>query len=279
MNANERKSKVCVYGGHGLQRGPEGLMRGRVAKIHTLLSALLPVVMFAGLSGFAAAGSLPDGPYISTSAEAVREVDPDFAVISLTFRTIESSAEAARAEADQAQQRLIEVLEPFRGALDDRRVESIEFGEEWDYDQTRRQRVRVGFFGQFSVNIKVTGFEQLPGLFYSLAGLEWNSLRRPRFEVEDRQSAEDAVRQLALERAIQRAGQLASASGARLGSIWGIIHEPMHERAGQFESEPLGQIRIATGFGEDQFALPMAPRPVRFEARAGVVYRLETTAD
>ncbi|MEX2497501.1 MAG: hypothetical protein WD397_01340 [Wenzhouxiangellaceae bacterium] len=57
------------------------------------------------------------------------------------------------------------------------------------------------------------------------------------------------------------------------------IYEPMHDLAGRSPGVIGGnEIRppaIRMSMAEAEFALPVEPRPVRFEATVGVVYSLE----
>jgi len=240
----------------------------------------IAILMALGLaSGPAPAASLPDGPYVSTSASAIEEVDPDYASFDLQFRVVAPSPDEARAATDRAQRQLIELLEPYQDALRDHRLESMQFGEEYDFDRVQQKRVKVGHFGAFSFRLEVDDFETLPKLHFQLAGLEWNSLGNPIFRVADEESVKDIARQRALENAGKRAAALAQASGARLGSIWGIIYEPMHDLAGRSPGvvggDRMSPPAIRMSMADSEFALPVDPRPVRFEATVGVVYRLQ----
>lgn len=231
---------------------------------------------------FTQAGSLPDGPYVSTSASATEEVDPDYAVIDLQFRVVESSSDEARAATNRAQQRLVELLGPFEDALRDTRQESLQFGREYEYDQQQRKRVEAGFFGQFSFRIEVSDFDRLSKLHYALAAGEWNRLGEPGFEVADTDAAHEAARRKALARATDQARALAEAQGSRLGDPWGIIFEPMHELAGRspgVAGSRMQRSSLGVGSADAEFAIPTTPRPVEFEARVGVVYRLEPGAE
>lgn len=248
-------------------------------KNRTLVVLLLSVL----LPGIAAAGNLPDGPYVSTSASAIKEVDPDYAVIDLQFRVVKASPDAARAATNQAQQRLVGLLQDYADALRDHRLESMQFGEEYEFDRNQQKRVRTGFFGTFSFRLEVDDFETLGKLHYQLAGLEWNSLGNPSFKVAGDEAVQDLARQRALEKAGKQARALAEAQGARLGKVWGIIYEPMHDLAGRSpgvigggEARPPA---IRMSMAESEFGLPVEPRPVRYEATVGVVYALETGAD
>lgn len=247
-------------------------------KIRTLM-----ILLLGALPGFAAAGNLPDGPYVSTSASAIEEVDPDYAVIDLQYRVVEDSPDAARAATNKAQQRLVGLLEDHADALRDHRLESMQFGEEYEFDRNQQKRVRTGFFGTFSFRLEVDDFERLGQLHYQLAGLEWNSLGNPAFKVADDEAVQNLARQRALAKAGERARTLAEAQGARLGKVWGIIYEPMHDLAGRSPGVIGGaearSPAIRMSMAESEFELPVEPRPVRYEATVGVVYELETDSE
>jgi len=246
------------------------------------ISAFL-ILACAMAPAIAAGGSLPDGPYVSTSASAIEEVDPDYAVIDLQFRVVEDSPDSARAATNKAQQRLVGLLEDYADALRDHRLESMQFGEEYEFDRNQQKRVRTGFFGTFSFRLEVDDFERLGKLHYQLAGLEWNSLGNPSFQVADDEAVQNLARQRALEKAGERARALAEAQGAKLGKVWGIIYEPMHDLAGRSPGVIGGaEMRppaIRMSMAESEFELPVEPRPVRYEATVGVVYTLETDTE
>jgi hypothetical protein len=243
----------------------------RAAMIRTLIGLIL---LFA--TAVATAASLPDGPYVSTSASAVEEVPPDFAVLEMQFRTVRPAPDEVREAADAAQRRLLDVLEAFENAIRDRSVESMSFGEQFEFDRQTGERVKTGHYGQFSVRLEVDDFETLPELHYRLAGLQWQSLGNPQFRVDDRDAVENRLRRQALARARERARVLAEAGGMSLGPAWGIIHEPMHDLAGRLPGDtagpPVQMARMAEADG--RFALAIEPRPVRFELTVGAVFRL-----
>lgn len=233
------------------------------------------VLLLAGSA--VAAGPLPDAPYLSTSAVASEEVEPDHARLQLNYRVVRDTAEAARDETARAQRELLAVLEEYAEAIRSRRVESLTFGEATEYDPRQQRQVPVGYFGRFGVLLEIDDFDALPALHYALAGLEWESLGNPEFGVDEPERYAERVRARALAAARDRAGSMAEAAGASLGPVWGIIHEPMHDRAGRFVEDggPMAMARSMADAPEAAFAMPLEPRPVRFEARVGVVYRLE----
>lgn len=246
-------------------------------KNRTLLILLLGI-----LPGFAAAGNLPDGPYVSTSASTLHEVDPDYAVVKLEFRTVQASGEAARERTDGAQKDLLSLLSGYEDALRDTRLEALNFGREYEYNRQRQKRVEVGFFGRFSFWIEVSDFGRLSELHYELAAMDWNSLGEPEFKMAGTDAARDAARAKALARATAQARALAEAGGSALGDVWGIIFEPMRELADRspgVSATQMQRVSLSAGFRETEFAIPVASRPVEFEARVGVVYTLQADLD
>jgi hypothetical protein len=234
-----------------------------------LLLSLLTAVVFAD--------SLPDGPYVSTSASASDEVAPDFAVLEMRFRAVRPTPNEVRTAADAAQRDLLDVLAEFEDAVRDRSLESMTFGQEYEFDRRMGERVKAGHYGHFSVRLEVDDFELLPELHYRLAGLQWQSLGNPQFRVDDPEAVEDRLRRRALESARERARVLAEAGGMALGPAWGIIHEPMHHLAGHSSSGIAGAPSPMTraAVADEGFALAVEPRPVRFEVTVGAVFRLE----
>lgn len=238
----------------------------------TLLS-----VLFAVTPWLAGAGSLPDGPYVSTSASAIHDAEPDYAVIAVEYRTVAESAEIARAETHSAQEELLAALAEYPDSLRDTNLEALRFGREYEYDRQQQKRVEAGFFGQFSFLVEVSDFDRLSKLHYQLAAMDWNRLGEPEFKVADTDAAANAARQKALARATAQARALAEAGGSALGEAWGIIFEPMHELAGRspgVTATEMRRVSVGVATAEAEFAIPMMPRPVEFEARVGVVYRL-----
>lgn len=241
-------------------------------------------IFLIGLAGCLAASAsvardsaLPDGPYISTSAEAEVMMPPDFAVMDLGVRIVEDSPEAVRQRIDAIQQRILTLLAAFEDAIHEQRIVSLSFGENREYDRERQQQVHAGYFGQFSYEVRVADFDRLNALHYQLAELELESLQGPRFDLtpENRQLLERQARQQAVRAATLRAEDLAGAQGAALGPIWGIIHQPMHELAGSAGQSNEGSYPSLAMLSRDaEFAMAFAPQPIRLQTRVGVVYPL-----
>lgn len=225
--------------------------------------------------------ALPDGPYISTSAEAEEALPPDFATMDLSVRLIDASPEAVRQRIDAAQERILTVLAAFKDAIREQRIIRLSFGENWEYDRERQQQVLAGYHGSFDFEVQVADFDRLNALQHRLAALEFQSLQGPRFDLtpESRALLERRAREQAVRAATQRAEQLAATQGAELGSIWGIIHQPMHELAGTVPGGASAASEVAyasldASRRDGEFAMAFEPQPIRFRSSAGVVYRL-----
>ena len=247
-----------------------------------VLSILLLALVCASAPLAARDISLPDGPYISTSADAEAERAPDFAVLNLSGRYVEATPDAARSRIDELLERVLDVLADFDAAVESQRLEAIAFGEHREYDRERGRSVRAGHFGSFGLEVRVSDFEQLNALQYRLAEFELESMRGPRFELTEanRAELEERARIASVREATRRAGELAAAQGATLGPIWGILHEPMHRIAGGDPGSAIGGpsniigMRMDLAQPDETFALGFDPQPIRVQARSGVVYEL-----
>ncbi len=225
--------------------------------------------------------SLPDGPYISTSADAEVERPPDFAVVKLSGRHVEATPDAARARIDKLLERVLDVLAEFDAAVDSQRLEAMSFGEHRTYGREQEGRVPAGYYGSFGLEVRVADFDQLNALQYRLAEFEFSSMRGPTFGLTEthRAELEEQARVASIREATRRAGELAAAQGATLGPIWGVLHEPMHRIAGADPGLPLGSTVVMhqsarADPSSETFDMGLEPRPIRVRARAGVVYEL-----
>lgn len=225
--------------------------------------------------------SLPDGPYVSTSADAEVERAPDFAVLNLSGRYVEATPDAARTRIDELLERVLDVLAEFEPAVDGQRLETIAFGEHREYDRELQRSVPAGYFGSFDLEVRITDFDQLDALQYRLAEFEFSSLRGPGFRLTEAHLAEleEQARVASIREATRRARELAAAQGATLGPIWGILHEPMHRIAGEDpgrpSESPVAMSRRARAEpANETFAMGFDPEPIRVRARSGVVHEL-----
>ncbi len=231
------------------------------------------------------ADGLPQGPYVSTSADAVVAVPPDFAMILISGSVAAATSADARASILDLQRRIRSLLEDFEGdvAPVELDVAESDFVQKWNRSLDRYER--LGFKEAFEAHLRVDGLDRVDELFHELSLIDDLQVMSPEFGVDDPASARAEARRRALEKARTTAEQLAHSQGARLGAIWGVVHRSRHDRADPVrwadsvgaprragDPADLGQVEV-TGSNFDP-VLPFAVRAVEFSAEVGVVYEL-----
>ncbi|MDX1625536.1 MAG: SIMPL domain-containing protein [Wenzhouxiangellaceae bacterium] len=227
----------------------------------------------------APAGSLPEGPYVSTSATGEHEVDPDHAVLSLSVERRAATSALAQEHLVEARNAVDAVLAGYADAIGEVELEQLSVSRVTEYDPESRRQVEAGFAGRFGLSVRVVDLGRLSALYHELAGLDPQNLDMPRFEVDDPEAALQAARDRALGNARAKAEAIASTQGAVLGPVWGLLVDPLHHLAGRVTEDVGGGMeRMALSMRADSAPpgdIAIEPRPVRFQATVGVVYRLE----
>ncbi len=242
-------------------------------------------LLFLACSNPAEADGLPDGPYVSTSAEAVVSIAPDFAVIEVEGTVAAESSTGARTAALELQRQLRSLLESFEGdvAPVELDIAETDFIQNWNRALGRYER--LGFKEAFRTNLRIEGLDRVDELFHELSKIDGLQVLSPEFGVDDPDSGLAEARQQALEKAREYAEQLAMSQGARLGPIWGIVYRSRHDRADPVRwmetagksrrpGDPADLDRVEVTGSSFEPVLRFALRQVEFTAEVGVVYEL-----
>jgi uncharacterized protein YggE len=237
--------------------------------------------MLAFLSAPLWAGSLPDSPYVSTSAESRVEAVPDHAVLQVRVERIADEPDLVRQRINAIQSELVVIGERYRDALAKFDLHGFEFGAHREYRQDVGRMVDRGYRGAFALEIELNDLERLDALLFDLSGLELSGVGSPQFGVREEEKYQAEAMAQALAAARVQAGVLAESQGAELGDIWGIVYLPMDRLAAQVGQG--GGDAIADGWAprfadaataEAGFVLQTRVPPIPFTARAGVIYRI-----
>jgi len=278
-------STGAVSGWRGFEMSPKAEMRNYKMQYRQRLLprmfAIPSAILFTLLSAPAGAGSLPEAPYVSTSAEARIEAVPDHATLQVRVERIADEPDLVRQRINAIQSELVAVGERYGDALAKFDLHGFEFGAHREYRQDMGRMVDRGFRGGFALEIELNDLKRLDALLFDLSGLELSGLGSPQFGVRDVERYQDEARSEALAAARVQALALAASQGATLGEIWGIVYLPMDRLADQVGRD--GGDAIADGWAprfreasaaDAGFVLQTRIAPITFTARAGVIYRI-----
>jgi hypothetical protein len=180
-----------------------------------------------------------DQPMVVVRGEAVREVPPELAVLTVTVSARDKDRETTLT-------RLTERAAEMRSHLDDYpdAIERRETGGVQVFPQLKRGGERVvAYVGSITTTVVVTDFSALGELVLRLGNLDQTSLSGPWWQLRPGSRAGADVRREAITDALGRAREYAEAVGARVDRLLEILDEgtggggaPMMRSAMAFDS-------------------------------------------
>ena len=230
------------------------------------------------------ANGLPDGPYVSVSATGSYQVEPEWVEIFLSLEQTESSGEAVREALNQSQKDLVETLEPHQDSIASIDVINSYFSKVEERNRQTGEVTFDGYAGHSRVSVLIHDLDRAEEIYYALSGLDIARLDRMEPGIEDYEALEENARKAALSEARRVAESLATERNARLGPVWGIVYDPLHQEAGRFErtghhlrlihrrSRALSD--LSASMVDTEFTLPTHFAEIRVVSRVGVVYEL-----
>jgi uncharacterized protein YggE len=155
---------------------------------------------------------MTDTPTVAVRGEAVREVEPELAQLTVTVAARDSDRERTLT-------RLAERAGALRGLLD-RYTETIERRETsrvYVYPELKRSGERVrGYLGSVSTTVTFSDFSDLGEIVLTLADQDQTTVYGPSWSLRPDSSAYGEARRAAIDDALGRAHEYADALGARL---------------------------------------------------------------
>ena len=196
-----------------------------------MIPSLRPLVLAAALALGAApmtssAQTLPvavsaDGTLLSVSSQAEARRVPDIATVSAGVVTQAADANAAmRANAEQMA-KVVAAIKAAGIAERDVQTSGVNLNPQYRYAENQPPAI-TGYQASNNVNVVVRDVAKLGKILDALVATGANQVNGPSFDVEDKESAYDEARKLALDKAQQRAAMYAKSLGMQVRRIVSI---------------------------------------------------------
>jgi hypothetical protein len=196
-----------------------------------MIPSLRPLVLAAALAFGAApmtssAQTLPvavsaDGTLLSVSSQAEARRVPDIAMVSAGVVTQAADANAAmRANAEQMA-KVVAAIKAAGIAERDVQTSGVNLNPQYRYAENQPPAI-TGYQASNNVNVLVRDVAKLGKILDALVATGANQVNGPTFDVEDKESAYDEARKLALDKAQQRAAMYAKSLGMQVRRIVSI---------------------------------------------------------
>lgn len=146
-----------------------------------------------------------EGPVIELSVFESVTAEPDLVTIGAGVSTQAPTAVEAMRQNAQAMQRVIDRIKAL--GVDDKDIQTtgINLNPQYDYDRTNQQQVFRGYQVSNRVSVKLREIEETGAALDALVVAGATDLSGPSFSIEGDEAAKDLARQRAVERAEQRA--------------------------------------------------------------------------
>jgi len=179
---------------------------------------------------------LPDAPHVVASGQGKATAKPDAARVTFAFEQRAPKPLPAKQAVDAAVNRLLDGLDAYGIADADVTASGLDASEDVDYDDDGR-RSSNGFVATRSVTVLLKDIDRLNDFLDAGLAAGAHGIDGIAFESSRRQALREQARQQAVADARAQAADVATAFGARLGSVYSI---------GSLDSRDADRYRAAT---------------------------------
>jgi uncharacterized protein YggE len=145
------------------------------------------------------------GPVIELSVYESVTTEPDIATVGAGVTTRARTAVEAMRQNAAEMTRVIDRIKALGVAEDDIQTTGINLNAQYDYDRDTQQQIFRGYQVSNRVSVKLRNVGQTGAALDALVEAGATDLSGPNFSIEDDEAAKDLARQRAVERAQQRA--------------------------------------------------------------------------
>ena len=189
---------------------------------------------------------MAEQPTIVVRGEALREVPPEQAVLTVTTSARDGDRDAVLARMAERTTELRAVVDAYGDAVERRETGSVQV-----YPELKRGSEKVvAYTGSVVTTVTVTGFDDLGELLVRLAGLDYAAVSGPWWRLRPGSRAGAEVGKAAIDDALRRAREYAEAVGARVDRLVEIADE------GTGGARPVA-MRAAAAFSVQENAAPV----------------------
>lgn len=190
------------------------------------LKSLVLATILAGVAvpALSFAGTLPEGPHITTSGNSVIKAVPDMATMNINVVVTEKDAAAAKTAVDKRVAEYFEFLKKNGIDKKDINAANVRTQPKYDYNSVTQKSKVEGYTAMRSVEVKVNKLDQLNSLLDGALAAGLNEINSVEFGVANPQQYRDEARTKAIQNATEQANALAKGFNVQLGAVYSISY-------------------------------------------------------
>jgi len=200
---------------------------------------------------------------------------PDMVQININFYHTAPTTREAKRVVDETMQRILKILQDEN--IEEKFIKTVSLNYDVEYDYRSGQRIRVGQRAQQSIVVIVNDIidnpERFPALLDKITAINRVEIQNIQFDVEDKTELFKQSRELAYQKALEKANQYAELSGRKIGKVL-TITEGVSRDIAQTRAL-MGNVRFqaADEYFSDGSYIPAGERGVTSEIN--VIFLLE----
>lgn len=205
---------------------------------------------------------------LSINGNGVVSIAPDMATINIGVQTESDNADEAVASNNQQSQALLDTLMDAGVAEDDIQTANFSINPRQEYDDRGQPTGIVSYVVNNTVSVTVRDLDAIGAILDAAVQAGANNIYGIRFDVEDREAAQQQAMTVAMENARERADVLAAAAGVELGDILSL-----QTYLGGGSPIPYGR-GFDVAVEEAALSVPVSPGEMQIMVDVSVVYEI-----
>ena len=158
-------------------------------------------------------------PMITVNGTAERQVNPDYAILSLGLTTQGATVNAAKQKNDVAMSAILSRLQSLGIAKADTKTSHFSVSPDYTYNNTTNENKITGYTINNTVSVKINDFNKVSSVIDGAAAAGANTINSLNFYNENEQSLDDQLTREAIQNARHKADVIASALNTDILSV------------------------------------------------------------
>ena len=148
-------------------------------------------------------------------------VQPDMVQINVNFSHTAATTGEAKKVVDETMQRILKILQDEN--IEDKFIKTVSLNYDIEYEYRNGQRVKIGQRAQQSIVVTVNDIvnkpERFPSLLDKITAINKVEISNIQFDIENKTELFKQSRELAYQKALEKANQYAEFSGRKVGKV------------------------------------------------------------
>jgi uncharacterized protein YggE len=212
---------------------------------------------------------------VSVSGIGTVLAQPDMVLMNVGFSHTAPTTKEAKKAVEQTMQRILKILQEEN--VEDKYMKTISLNYDVEYDYRSGRRVRMGQRAQQTIVVTVNDMVNTPEKFSSIldkiTAIDRVEVQNIQFDIENKSELFKQSRELAYQKAFDKAKQYAELSGRKIGKVLTISEGTSRDIAQTRSFMNNLRFEAAREYSSDDFSVPTGEQGVTSEIN--VVFSLE----